>query len=684
MANIPVTITAPAAGATVGGSPTLTWTLPGGTRQSLIQVGAYRAGDRSTAPLSQAAPPPFDYVPVAASGNPIFPYGVVPDPEPVRTAVQSFTFDGAWPSTGALPNGAHILWLHIISETLNDDNEVISRDNGVASVRVTVATSLAEEPRRLRRRREDGVPPPAPTIVSPVTDHPFASGAVEVTVQMPNRVVPSELKAAVYDTRWWDFDSNESDNRRPVAFTDRDEDGSATGAEWVPIEEFPRTLVSGVPTWTLTFGQGALPALVPNGTHIVAVRYNTEVTARITSFDPRTGLVRVEHRFDKSRAAIRQFQVTGSTDLEDEPDIVSYRPTINPSVTWPRRSTRNEVGEALNLIWHYNQRNGVGQKSVQVRRILAGGSNAGTRYLSRSSSGVYSWVTALGTGTDIPIRTEHLVLPAGSTAATGWGGLPWGIHRFSVRPTSQEDTQGDWSEHLPVDVYRRLTITSLTASTVGGFIRAAWTHDGATGNNQQRRYRVQVFDSNRRFVTGTSDRPEEPFRARAVLGSGTSFTFNRTGENSLGPVPNGTYTVVLTLWDAYGNRSEERSTSVTVTNIAPAAVTVTPRVYNHLDQVQTGADGRQDRGLIAGDYVGVAFGSVSGLHAVRLERRDFTRSDGRDLQDEAQQVAYLPLGAATALRRWNDDLVDDQVEYQYRAVSIAPSGAETEGAWTPA
>ena len=96
-----------------------------------------------------------------------------------------------------------------------------------------------------------------------------------MTVQTPNRVVPSELKAAVYDTRWWDFDANESDNRRPVAFTDRDEPGSATGAEWVPIDEFVRTDVGGVPTWTITFGQGPTPAEVPNGTHIVAVSVYT-------------------------------------------------------------------------------------------------------------------------------------------------------------------------------------------------------------------------------------------------------------------------------------------------------------------------------------------------------------------------------------------------------------------------
>ena len=317
-----------------------------------------------------------------------------------------------------------------------------------------------------------------------------------------------------------------------------------------------------------------------------------------------------------------------------------------------------------------------------MRRILSGGTNAGTRYLSLSNR-VYSWVTALDATTDIPIRTEHLVIPAGTTAANGWGGLPWGTHRFSVRPTSQSGAQGSWSAHLPVDVYRRLTITSLTASVVGGFIRATWAHDGATGNNAQRRFRVQVFDDRRRFITGTSDRPEEPFRARAVPGDDTSFTFNRTAEHSLGPVPNGTYTVVVTLWDAHRNQSEERSTTVTVTNTAPAAVTVTPRVYDRLDQVQTGADGRQDQGLIAGEYVGIAFGTVTGLHAVRLERRDFSREDGRNLEDEAQQVAYLPLGAATSLRRWNDDLVDDRVEYQYRAVSVAPSGAETVGAWAP-
>ena len=167
MANIPVTITAPAAGATVGGSPTVDLDFTAGYHPVAGSGRGVSGGRPVRCGLSQAAPPPFDYIPLAASGNPIFPFGVVPDPEPVRRSVQSFTFDGAWPSNGAIPNGPVIIWLHIISETLNDEGEVISRDNGVATVRVNVANSLAAEPRRLRRNREDGVLPPPPIIVSP-------------------------------------------------------------------------------------------------------------------------------------------------------------------------------------------------------------------------------------------------------------------------------------------------------------------------------------------------------------------------------------------------------------------------------------------------------------------------------------------------------------------------------------
>ena len=157
---------------------------------------------------------------------------------------------------------------------------------------------------------------------------------------MPTRVVPSELKAAFYDTRWWDFDANAPiDGVGPVAFTDRDEPGSATGAEWVPIEEFPYSLVSGVPTWTLTLGSSAvLPTELPDSLYLVAVRYNTEVTAKILSFNSRNGLVRARHRYDKSRAARRTFEVSGSTVVPvSVPDRVPYTSGTVPAVTWAQK-----------------------------------------------------------------------------------------------------------------------------------------------------------------------------------------------------------------------------------------------------------------------------------------------------------------------------------------------------------
>ena len=120
-------------------------------------------------------------------------------------------------------------------------------------------------------------------------------------------------------------------------------------------------------------------------------------------------------------------------------------PTTAPSVTWPRNRTSNEVATALDLRWVFNDRRGIGQRSVQVRRVLSGGTNAGTRYLARSSQEVYSWVTALDTTnntTDIPIRSEHLRLAAGTAVGTGWGQIAWGTHQFAVRPTSERRSAG--------------------------------------------------------------------------------------------------------------------------------------------------------------------------------------------------------------------------------------------------
>ena len=680
MATIPISITAPAAGATVGAAPTVTWTLPAGVTRCKFQIGAYRTGDRTSgAPLTQAAPPPFDYHPVAASGYPNLAYGVTPDPVLIE-GPPSFTFSGGNLSTGALPNGSYIIWLHVVVETLNDNNEVTQVDNGVATVSVTVAGSTIQEPRRIPR--DENTPPGPPTILAPTEGQALTSGAVAVQVQVPPGISPSEFKAAVY--RFEDF---YGDVRNPVVFTDRDEPGRGTtgGAEWVPATEFPLQLVSGRATWTLTFGASSvLPTEIPNsptGGWVMAVRYNWEETARILSFNPRTGFTRVKHRFRASQAAIRHFDVSGSTDDYDIPDLYEYTPTARPSVTWPRRRTRGDQSLPFDLRWQYHNRRGVAQRSVNVRRRLTGGTNAGTRYLARSTAGVFSWVTALATDgtTDIALRSELLQLQPNAAVGTGWGRVPWGTHNFAVRPTSQAGVLGDWSDDLQVDVYRKLTITSINATVVGGYIQVRWAHDGSSGNNRQARYRIQVFDSTTNaFVTGTSDRPATPDHARAVPGDLTSFTFNRTQQYSLGPVRNGTYRVVLTLWGAYGDESEQNSDSVTVNNTAPTAPAITPRVYDHNDQVQPGTTG-----LIPGEYVGIAFGAVTGLHAVRLERRDFSRTDGRELQDDPQQVALLPLGEATSLDRFNDYLVDDGTEYEYRPVAIAPTGAETEGGWVP-
>ena len=691
MANFDVTLTAPATN--TGGSPTITWTLPSGTNQTFYQIGAYRVGDRSDAPLTQAAPPPFAYHPVAASGFPAIPYGVVPDPQLIRTTTQSFTFDGSYPSTRALPNGTYIIWVHIIEDVLNDNNEITVRNNGVATAQIVVSGSTAQQPPRLLRFDRSGRPvyvaPPAPILLTPTAGQELPNGAVSVAIQMPVAgIIPSDIKIAIYRRIDWDFDRRRS-NFNPVRFTDRDGDGPGArgGAEWVPINEWsPPTRVGGTLTWTVVFGAStSVPDEVPNGMWVLACKYNTEVTAAILSFDPATGLARVEHRYHSSEITVREFEVSGSTEDFTPPDPYAYMPTTAPSATWPRNRTNNEVAEPLDLRWTYNDRRGIGQRSVQVRRILSGGTNAGTRYLARSSLGVYSWVTALDTTnntTDIPIRSEHLRLAAGTAVGTGWGQIAWGTHQFAVRPTSESGAQGDWSDNLTVDVYRRLTITALTVAVTGGFITATWTHDAATGNNAQARYRVQIFErnadgTNGAFVSGTSDRPETRDHARAVQGDNLTFTLNRTAP-SLGPVKNGSYNVVVTLWDRYGTQSTPRADDITVTNTAPTAVAVTPRVYDHQDQVQVGTSG-----LIEGEYVGVAFGTVTGLHSVRLERRDFSRTDGRQLEDEAQTIALLPLGTATALTRHNDYLVDHGTQYEYRSVAIATSGAETEGAWTP-
>ena len=683
MASFAVTLTVPATN--TGGSPTISWTLPSGTNQTHFQIGAYRSGDRSDDPLTQAAPPPFDYQPVAASGHPALPYGVVPDPEIIPSTTQQFTFGGGYPATRGLPNGTYIIWVHIIEDILNDEGRLIGQNSGVATGQIVVSGSTIQEPRRLPRTTYEA--PPPPVIVTPVEGAPLTSGAVSVAIQFPAGIThPRDIKIAIYQSDDWDEDRRRA-TANPVRFTDRGGDGPGRdgGAEWVPIDEFlPFTSPGGVPTLTVVFGASvSVPDEVPNSpagkTWVMAVKYNTEQTAHIISFDERTGFARVAHMYHSSEITVRSFTVTGSVDDYDQPDPFEYTPTAAPTATWPRNRIAAEVGGNLDLRWQYHNSRGVGQRSVQVRRILNGGTNAGTRYLSQATpGGAVSWVTALDTTggtTDIAIRTEHLQLSPGTAVGTGWGGLTWGTHQFAIRPTSEAGTQGDWSNTLTVDVYRRLTISNVAATVTGGFIVASWSHDGATGNNRQARYRVQIYEG-RRFVSGTSDRPETRDHARAVIGDDLSFTLNRTAP-ALGPVPNGTYRVRVTIWDRYGNQDADETT-VTVNNTAPTAVAVTPRVYDHRDMVQPGTSG-----LIPGEYVGVAFGTIpAGLHAVRLERQDFSRTDGRELA-EASQVAFLPLGTSTSLARFNDYQVDHGAQYEYRAVAIAANGAEADGAWTP-
>ena len=183
---------------------------------------------------------------------------------------------------------------------------------------------------------------------------------MSVAIQMPVAgIIPSDIKIAIYQRTHWDFDRRRS-NFNPVRFTDRDGDGPGArgGAEWVPISEWsPPTRVSGTLTWTVVFGAStSVPDEVPNGMWVLACKYNTEVTAAILSFDPATGLARVEHRYHSSEITVREFEVSGSTEDFTPPDPYVYMPTTAPSATWPRNRTSNEVSEPLDLRWTYNDR----------------------------------------------------------------------------------------------------------------------------------------------------------------------------------------------------------------------------------------------------------------------------------------------------------------------------------------
>ena len=697
--NIQVTSDATA----LGGSPTVTWTLPSpiagaAAVRGYYQIGAYRSTDRTPgAPLNQAAPPPFDYIPVAATGYPNLVYGAVPDPILVGPLPASFTFTGAFPSTRALPNGSYIIWLHVIARHVDSNEDVLQEDSGVATATITITTSTAAEPLRIRRTHTGSRPAlDPPTIITPTAGSTVTGGAVGATFRVPQGVSPSHFMLAVYRFEDYDQDTREG-LRNPVVAS-----GLTEGrAEAERVSSLPFDYDEATRTWTANFGTTpGLPDLVPNSTGegwVLVIRYAWEAAAHILSYDPRTGLVRERHVFLTSQSAFRVFKVTGSTDYTGPPpDPYVYVPSVGPGVTWPQASVRAEVSENLRLRWIYGHRRGIGQRSVQIRRDLAGASNAGTRYLAltRNTAGrlVPSWVTALDTSsaatTDIVGRDFTHTLLAGTDAARGWGGLAWGVHTFSVRATSDSGEVSAFSRPLVVDVYRRLSILTLTATVTSGFVVVAWTHDGATGNTRQARYRVQLFNpTTRKFITGTTD-GQSTDHARALLGAALTWTADRSA-NSLGPPPNGTWQVVLTLWDIDGNEVQ-RAVNVQVANTAPAddMVSIAPRVYDHnhliVNDPATGMPAVT--GLHPGAYVGVGitFTSTAGLWGVRLERREFSRSDGLDADDEPRQVAELPLGTATALGRFSDDEADHGVEYQYRAIAVAVNGAETTGDWTPA
>ena len=361
-----VTITAPAAGSTQTSAPTITWTLPAGITQSLYQIGAYRASDRTSgAPLGQVAPPPFDYQPVAASGYPNIPYGVIPDPRPIRSALQQFTFDGSYPSTGALPNGTYIVWLHVISETY-EDRALQSVDNGVATVRFTVANSLVAQPRRIRRSDRGGEEPPPPTILSPTAEQEWdadaaADGPVAVRFQVPTGISPDEVKIAIYDANYFDPETLVPTERRfPVVYTDRAPYDAPTprSAEWIDLAPFGPLRGVTPPTWQVTFNGADGTAEVPNGDWVLAIRYNTELTGRILSYDTRTGFVRAAHRYHASQSAVRAFSVENSFDSTIVPDPYTYVPSTVPEVTWERNRIAADVGAGLSLKWFYHNRRG--------------------------------------------------------------------------------------------------------------------------------------------------------------------------------------------------------------------------------------------------------------------------------------------------------------------------------------
>ena len=202
---------------------------------------------------------------------------------------------------------------------------------------------------------------------------------------------------------------------------------------------------------------------------------------------------------------------------------------------------------------------------------------------------------------------------------------------------------------------------------------------------------MQAFQ-NRRLVSGTSERPEDQFQpaipARAILDPAAStFDFSRALP-SKGPLPNGTYQIVLTIWDKYGNQAPQSSVNVTVNNPAPAKVSATPHVYDWEDQVQVdpATNMPYTEGLIPGEHIGITFGALTtSIYELILQRREFSRLDGGEVDDNPIVIAQLPrgVGTRTALPRFNDETIRSGVQYEYRAVSVHNNGAIQNGDWAP-
>ena len=701
MALMDVTLTAPTADQQITGILTATWTLPAGKRSDLTYLGVYRQTDRNRAIALDSAVPPFAYYPVVATGFPSLPYGIVPSPLGLPGLAGTFIANGQYPATGILPNGDYTLWLLVLHQDRNTAGEITNTDYGIATQDFSVTGSAAVEPARIPLDSAAGEPPP-PTIVSPAEGStvdltPTNPGDdpkhLFVEFSTPPELEPQSAKIAIY--REENLDRTADSQETPVVYSDRapyGEPGTRGGAEWVLIEQFERRPNGN---YRMTFdGEPGSSGDVPTGNWFVAVRYTSLATGRLREFDPLTGeFRRSSTRYHASQPAEGRFSVTGGIEDTAETRLVNVVPSTRPYITWPRPVIEAEVNTALRLAWQYHNRRGVGQKSVQIRRVLSGGANAGTRYLSRNAQGVLSWVTALSSpATDIPITTTEIELVHGTSPNLAWGGLTWGTHQFDVRPTTQNDVQGAWSTKQRVIVYRRLTLTGMSIGNPNGWLQVSWTHDGDSGNNQQRAFKIAVYADDALEgdfpIYRTSPDPDDRFRrgpARWVQGDNTLFVFSTSEDRASDIVRNGNYIVRMKIRD---RRELESNTlqrpqtgSHTVNNPGPPAATIVPRVYNIRGEVQSGSSG-----LIPGAWIGIGTTLGSGgvaAASARLERRETSRSGGREINDEPIVIADLPLASGAAIAEWPDQTVLAGAEYEYRAVTESRVGGETFGAWTP-